>query len=566
MATDMATGMATDTVMKSKVSKKLPAFGILLFCYSALGTAQMNNNLPGAISGTSTANASPATSGAVSAQNSPQEITEKPQTLERTWAIKPRVSLTETLTDNANVNASSGKQSDLITELAPGVRIEARTARVKAYFDYELRGQFYAKSDYSRTQNSLNTFGTLEAVDKWLFLDFSGLIAQQAISAFGPQSPGNTTINRNSTETATYRLSPYIRGQLGGLADYLLRYNASTTRADSSAVSDMDLSQWNGQLKGSTPFKNLKWSIDGDQQTVKYSRGRETDAEIFRGSAIYALMPELRISLSAGRESNNYASIDQESSTTSGYGFDWNPTERTQISAFKERRFFGDGHRFTLSHRFPMSSIGYTDTRDVSVMPNQFATAGMGTVYDQFYPQFSQICIQQFGGTPSQSQINNCVLNLFGLLGIQPNTQVTGGFMTTRATVQRLQQLSLAIFGVRNTLTILANRTENESMLASSQFVDIANQSSVVRQEGLSLTFSHRLSELSNLNVLASRQQSTGSGFNNIKTTSTLYQVNVSTKLGAKTMGSVSLRRSEFDSNTNPFTENALLGTLSYIY
>jgi hypothetical protein len=73
----------------------------------------------------------------------------------RDWIIKPRVTLTETFTDNVNINrANRDKQGDLITEVAPGLRIEARTARLKAYFDYALRGQAYARdSDYNRTHH-----------------------------------------------------------------------------------------------------------------------------------------------------------------------------------------------------------------------------------------------------------------------------------------------------------------------------------------------------------------------------------------------------------------------------
>lgn len=316
-----------------------------------------------------------------SATNAQQSLSSERSNQATGWFFTPRISLTETLTDNVNINrSSSGKQGDLITQIAPGMRIEARTSRLKAYFDYALQGQFYAKNDYSRTQNSLNTFGTFEAVDNWLFLDFSGVIAQQAISAFGAQSPDNTSINNNSTETASYRISPYIRGQLGGIVEYLLRYSLSTTRSDASIVSDTNISQWTGQLHGSTPFQNLKWTIDADQQTTDYSRGRDNEAERLRVVLTYSVLPELSVLLSGGQESNNYVSIEQKSTSTYGYGFDWNPTERTKISAFKEIRFFGDGHNISFSHRFPRSSIRFTDTRDVSVLPNQYTTVGLGTV------------------------------------------------------------------------------------------------------------------------------------------------------------------------------------------
>jgi uncharacterized protein (PEP-CTERM system associated) len=92
----------------------------------------------------------------------------------------------------------------------------------------------------------------------------------------------------------------------------------------------------------------------------------------------------------------------------------------------------------------------------------------------------------------------------------------------------------------------------------------------MVKQQGASVNFAHRLSEISNLNALASRQESKGSssvtGNGNLKTITTTYLVNASTKLGAKTTGSLSARRTEFDSTTNPYTENALLGTVSFVY
>lgn len=553
--------MGTDTVMKTKFSKKQAMPAALLICFSHSGFAQ-EQSIANPVSG-------PASATIPTASNTSGSFTSDPTaTQQRSWTIKPRVTLTETLTDNVNVNRSTnGKQSDLITELAPGIRVEARTARLKGYLDYTLRGQFYAQTDDTRTQNALNAFGTLEAIDNWLFLDFSGVIAQQAISAFGVQSPSNGTINNNSAETATYRLSPYIRGQIAGMVNYSLRYNASTTRSDNSAVSNIDLTQWTGQLRGSTPFKSLQWTIDGNQQTTDYSLGRKTEAEILRAMLTYAVFPQFRISLSGGQESNNYASINQETNSTYGYGFDWNPTERTKFSAFKEKRFFGDGHNVSFDHRFPMSSIRFTDTRDVSVLPNQFVNTGRGTYYDIFYQQ----CNQQLAASitdPAQLAIasDTCANNSLSRSGLSQNTQVISGFTTSQATIRRNQQLSLAIFGVRNSITFLFNRSESQGVLALQSSNDAISQGSTIKQQGFSVNLAHRLSEISNLNVTASRQESTGSGLNTQKTTTNLYQVNVSTKLGAKTTGSLSARRSEFDSNANPYTENALIGTVSYVY
>lgn len=556
--------------MKTKLPMIRPISAGILFCLSTASLAQQT--IPGALPGPGIGASSSTTTGA-SPQTSSTAANPTGDTgvQARAWSIHPRVTLTETLTDNVNISrTANSKQGDLITQLAPGIRIEAKTARLKGYFDYALRGQFYAQTDYSRSQNSLNTFGTFEAVDNWLFLDFSGVIAQQAISALGTQSASNTSINNNSTETATYRLSPYIRGQLAGLVDYSLRYNLSTTRSDANFVSNLDLSQWVGQLRGSTPFQNLKWTIDGNQQSADYSNGRKTDAETLRAMLTYSVLPQFRVSMSGGVESNNYASLNQETNTTYGYGFDWNPTERTQFSVFKEKRFFGDGHNIRFNHRFPRSSIQFTDTRDVSVLPNQFASTGMGNMYDIYYQMLANTepYASMVDPASKDSAVASAVSTLLAKSGIPPNAQATSSFLTSRATVQRRQQLALAMIGVRNSITLMANRNESQSVLAASSLADDFSRFSSIRQQGLSLNIAHRLSELSNLNFLASRQESTGStnSNSNLKTTTTTLQVNVSTKLGAKTTGSVSARRTEFDSTTNPYTENAVIGTVSYIY
>ncbi|MGE5386982.1 MAG: TIGR03016 family PEP-CTERM system-associated outer membrane protein, partial [Betaproteobacteria bacterium] len=127
-------------------------------------------------------------------------------TQRRAWTITPTIEVTERLSDNILLT-NTNRKSDEVTEISPGLRIDGQTARLKVHFDYQLRGIYYAEgSQSSHTQNALNTFGTLEAVDNLLYLDFSGVITQQSISAFGTQSPSTVNVNANSTETANFRL------------------------------------------------------------------------------------------------------------------------------------------------------------------------------------------------------------------------------------------------------------------------------------------------------------------------------------------------------------------------
>ena len=559
----MDTSTATGTAM-TRNKHSIP-----LLCAVSLSALSFNAISQQAISG-SVVNASGA--------GVPQSVDQgnsSPDTASRqAIVITPRVKLTETWSDNVNVGRSQNqKSSGVITELAPGINIDARTSRLRAYVDYSLLGQYYTQpSGYSRTRNALNAFGRLEAVEDWMFVEFSGVISQQTISAFGTQTPTSSYNNDNSTETATFRVSPYIRGRLFSEIDYLLRYNRSTTQASTARVSDVELSEWAGQIKGGTAFQNLKWSVDATQQTADYSLGRKTDAERLYGTATYTLLPQFRVSASAGRESNNYASQEQESKNTSGYGFDWTPGERTRLSVFKEKRFFGDGHRINFNHRFPLSSVTFSDTKDVTVLPNQFSTVGMGTVFDLFF----QICSQQLANDPTLSanptlldiEAARCANTLAGLAGASPNMQLTSSFLSSRATVQRRQQLAFAIQGARNVLTVMFNRNESQTIMASNAVADdyLLNNINEIKQTGYSINLGHKLTPESSLNILATRQNSVGSGSTSIKTTTTMYQANLISKLGPKTTGSVGLRRMEFDSSANPYTENALIGSISVVF
>ena len=92
------------------------------------------------------------------------------------------------------------------------------------------------------------------------------------------------------------------------------------------------------------------------------------------------------------------------------------------------------------------------------------------------------------------------------------------------------------------------------------------NNTNNIRQKGVSVSLSHRLSGLTNLSAIISRQESTGTGSSNLKARTTMYQANLSSSLGARTTGNISVRRTEFDSQTYPYTENAIIGTVSVIF
>ena len=553
--------MDTGTGMKTKANWLVATTGALCYCVAGPAMAQVPGSVITPIATPSGQNV-PGAATVPNLGTLQDRPSDEPSTA-RAWNIVPRVTLTETLTDNIDLT-STDQQSGLISQLSPGIRIDARTARLKMFLDYQLNAIAYSTGNNgNQVQNYLNAFGTLEAIDNWLFLDFGGQMSQQVINQFGQQSSSNVYNTGNTTETSTFFISPFIRGQLGGSADYLLRYNTSVTNSQDSTLSDVTISQWLGQIKGNTTFQNLNWAIDGSQQNTDYSQGRDYDDSRIRALLIYRLFPEFRISGSGGYESNNYQSLDNEGKSTYGAGFDWTPTERTRASGFWEHRFFGTGHNVLLSHRFPLSSIRYTDTKDVALIPNQFTTSGLGTVYDQYFQIFASLI-------PDPVNRDTYVRNLLNQAGIAPNAQAINNYLANRPQVQRNQQLSLVLFGSRNAITFLAGRSNSQPLTLAPNGLDgIVSEAGTVTQQGYAVSYSHRLTPLTGLNLLASRQKNKSGLTNEIDTTLTTYQIGISTRLGAKTVGALNARHQDFngsDLTTTPYKENALIASVTMVF
>lgn len=467
-------------------------------------------------------------------------------------SVVPSISITETLTDNVNLS-STDQQAELTTQISPGIRINMEGARVKGYFNYALNGVFYAQNSSPRSiQHALNTFATLEAVDDWAFVDFSGSISQQAVSAFGTQSFDNTSINANRAEVSTYRISPYVRGRLGNMASYEARYSRAVTSSGAAIGSDVNTTDGSIRLSGSSAFSNLGWSADATRQNIDYSAGRPTETDRLNLGLSYAITPQLRVSANAGREANNYTSFDKKSYATSGFGVNWSPSATTRLSASRERRSFGNTHSLSFDRRTARTAWKYTDSKDVTATPTQTGVASLA-IADLLYSQYVAI-----EANPVSRAQFNATLPQFG---INPNDPFTFGFLTSAISLQRRQELSFALLGVRDTVTFVATRSESTRLDTVTSVIDDLNTSALVRQRGFSVNYVHRLTPDYSLGALASRQNT--SGVSSLQdSTLRLINVSVSGKVGKQAAASVGVRR-VVSSGTVAYVENAITCSLT---
>ncbi len=470
-------------------------------------------------------------------------------------SIVPRISVSERFTNNVALS-STGKKSELITQISPGISLRSNGGRLKGSLDYSLSELIYANGTSSRqTQNALSSSAVWEAVDNFAFVDFSGSIAQQSISALGTQSAAGSSINGNSTETSTYRLSPYLRGNLGGVADYEARYGWTSSRSDASTTSNILTTDASLRLNGSVRGGPLGWGMDTSTQKAKYSLGRTVLSDRLGGSLSYAFTPQFNASLLISRESDNYTTASKESHGSAGLSLNWRPSDRTNVAAQLQNHHYGQSHNISIEHRTARTSWRFSDSRSVSNSPVQSGLTSLGSLSDLLFSQFTSLEPDPLkrAGLVNQFLQNN---------GLNANTQVISNFLSSQASLQRRQEVSFALLGVRDTISFVLSRGSNSSLGNFVTSFDDLSTNTVIHQNGISVVYSHRLTPDTSMNAVVSRQNTSGSSSPS-GTSLRAVDFSISSRLGKQMSASVGARRVFFDSATNPYTETAVTGNLN---
>ncbi|HEX2829548.1 MAG TPA: TIGR03016 family PEP-CTERM system-associated outer membrane protein [Burkholderiales bacterium] len=494
-----------------------------------------------------------------SQQRQPATVAEAPTASQRRgWFVVPSFSLLETYTDNVGLKPGSGKESDLVTSLNPQLRVIGDTARLKLNLDYRRQQLFYANESRNNSGlNFLNATGRFEAVENRVFIEGGGHITQSAISAFGAQPTSTENVNGNRAEVRSFYLSPYVRGRFGSTADYEARYRGTDTHASSNSLVNATVHDWTAMLKSSNELATIGWRFDAQKQSSEFDTRRTLDLSRIRASLLYRYQRELTFSLLGGYETNNYASASQEGRATYGIGVDWLPGPRTSAHGSAERGFFGDNHEVRLTHRTPLSSWELLDSRVVTILPNQLAQAPVGTAYDLLFNALAS-------RIPDPIQRAQAVDRQLQLSGIPRDLGLVNSFLTNAAYVQRTHQASVALLGVRNTITFTAALGRREGITtvggASGDFAT----ANVIDTRTISANWAHKLSAISSVNLLLSHFNNKGTSGTTVESTQNLARVLLTHQLSPRTTATLGVRYVNFTTTTGSgYTERAVTASIA---
>jgi uncharacterized protein (PEP-CTERM system associated) len=474
------------------------------------------------------------------------------------WSFVPTIRLRETATDN--VDQTPDARGDFITEIMPGIRIDGNGKRVKLHLDYRMDNLFYARdSSKNDLRNYLNAFGSLEAIEHFLFLDARAAIDQEAISPFGPR-PTDTSTNANRTETRTYQLSPYIQGRLAGTTSYLLRYDYLNLHSTDSANGNEQTSLVTGRLQGETRIDALGWNVEATSQRTDYENSRDVQDDRARGVLIYAFDPQFHVNVTGGYERNDYLTLQVEGNATYGGGFEWAPTPRSKVFGNWEHRFFGEGWYYGASNRSPYLSLSLSDKRDVTTdAQSRIGGAGYTAAYNMLFDALATRIPDPIDRAAEAQRLLDSG-NIPSDLGLPSD------FLVGNSYIERRQDARAAILGVRNTLSFGIYRLTRDNLVPTGPD-NPPGTTPDTREWGVSATLSHRLTGFTTFNVGGTWHNTTATSGPEVTSKEWTARVGLSTQFGRRTTGSLEYQFTRFisDAGTNSdYRENELIATLYY--
>lgn len=464
------------------------------------------------------------------------------------------------LGDSSRADGQLPFEAQAVSDLssAMDIRADGSGPQVQGFFDYRLQGISHANNpQLNNRQNALNSLLTFEVLEDWLFVEARGVISQQNRSAFAAVAADAAGTAANRVETSVFQLAPYLRGRISDVATYQLRLSGTQSHSSGVTSSKTITREWLANVRSATPSAKIGWAVDANALTVENSAEGKSQAARARGALIYNYEPQLNFSVYQGIEATAFANAARRNGATPGIGMAWTPSNRTQVAAIRDKRFFGPGQTIRLSHRLSSIALTYNDEKEVAAAANLIAASGQGSLSGLM----SDLLAASIPDPIARAQAVNSRLPSGG----QP-AAAGAGFDTNRALLRRNRQGSAAMIGANNTLTLSFGTLDQQALGgAVAGVADTFAVSPQIRQQTLRAAWSQRMSALSTLTVSGTRLKTEApTGVAATISMQKTLTISLSRQLSARTNASIGSRHGRFDSTVaDSHRENAILATLA---
>jgi uncharacterized protein (PEP-CTERM system associated) len=312
------------------------------------------------------------------------------------WQVKPNLGLTETLTNNIELNQNN-QESSLVNQFIIG----ANANYISKKFNFDFMGS-ETLVNYSHDSQLNDDYQTLQAAaDFSLWQDKLKLIANSSINNIAKNDSSNSLGNLITADT--------VQQNINAVGVDLILSNNNYSLLSSLFYSETKTGDNIGESEGYTAIINSEngnaarhifWQLDS--QFIKRENGFQTSENYQVETKVGAitsikLNPFIRFydekitgSLGGARPDSvpswgpgirykvaknftldlSYNYVDDDSQVSNDYvaaSIDWQPSARTSLKADYSKRFFGNSYGVNFSHRTKKleNTITYNETIEV---------------------------------------------------------------------------------------------------------------------------------------------------------------------------------------------------------
>ena len=429
------------------------------------------------------------------------------------WLFTPNMRTDLIYTDNLTLSSgragATKKKGSGVIRLIPGLYSKFTSRRFDSEIDFRFSNIIYtADTDRNRSLINLRSKNTGEIVKDFLFVDGTVFMTQQNQSLLSPQGD-SANITGNLQNIRMYSVSPYVRQRFGNFASTEVRYARVLTDSDSSSTFfNSQANAYSANLISGPDFRTLEWGLNYSRQDIDFDLRPDTvRMETGIGNIQYNVTRRFGLTGTGGYENNEFGGVGQEKPKGVRWsaGFVWLPNRRTKLEASVGQRFFGDTYYYDFTHtrrRFAVNSFYREDVRSAINILN--IDGGPGNTLGLL----TALLTSQAPPGTDPGVIAEAAQALINELGLPPFLAGAQGFLTNRFFLQKYFQTAVAFNTPKNTVVFRVfhiNRTPldfSNLFLANSPGIIGGGGQTNSRQEGINLTWAHRITTRTSLHAM----------------------------------------------------------------
>ena len=298
----------------------------------------------------------------------------------------------------------------------------------------------------------------------------------------------------------------------------------------------------------------MSWALSASWQEVDFRQGRNTQNDRLQASLNVVPDVDFSFALRVGQEGTNVGSQDSRRYDNWGGSVRWTPSPRTTASLDTDRRYFGNSHKLSLEHRMARSSIRISSVRDVSNGADTRSVASPITLY--------QLVSSQLTALEPDPVLRDRLVQAFIAAsypaGTDPSQVVGSAPLAAGISLIRREDLGFSYSGLRTSLSLIVFSSDAKVLDGAPQ----AQSDGRVRQWGYTGSLAYKLNPLDTVNLTGSQQRTLS---NEVRRGNDLKAISLgwTGQLGRRASSSLTVRHAVFSSDTNPYKESALSGSIS---